>query len=97
MARDDVELPAKPLYFAKGESMVGFLVRSFPVVSFPEGLSHFAVPNTAHEILANGVECAYGMVPHLKSHIVRRHQVKRLVVAVQNIDDSDPSVLVLYR
>lgn len=97
MARIYVELPAKPFYFAEGEPMVGFLVRSFPVLSLPDGLPHFAIPNSAHEILSNGVEGAQRVVPHAKGLIIRGNQVERLVISVENINDSEPSVLVLFR
>jgi hypothetical protein len=92
--RVDVESSAEPFDVLKVELLV-CLLRSLPILLLPNGLTKADVAEAAHESLAHGIQLTEGGFPHLKDVDRWGYDMPNLIVTVEGVDDSKPSIFAL--
>lgn len=92
----DIQSFAQALDVFEVKYLIAFLVRALPILPLPYRLPRFEITKSGHKPLANSVEFLQSQAPLLEDVPCFRDEVERLVRPIDDIDDGDPSVLVIF-
>jgi hypothetical protein len=90
-----IQALAQTLDVVEIQDLVALFVRAFPVLSLPDRLTHFSVPEAGHQPLSDSVQLLQPCRPFLKDIARQRHDMQCLVFALENVDDRDPPFFIL--
>jgi hypothetical protein len=91
----DVEASAESLHFIKVQLLVTQLIRRLPVLFLPDCKPDIFIPGSHHEFLAYCVKFPQRDVPHSEDVVSGSNQMKSFVVAIENVDDRNPSIFII--